>query len=148
MNNTRFHALDGLRGTAVTLVMIAHLAGSLVEGDDWIARVLYWPQALGWCGVDLFFVLSGFLITGILTAHREAPNYFAAFYAHRAFRIFPPLLLLLIIVLVVLPRLGLVTINPPTWPYWLFLPNLRLILDIGDVDYIGVTWSLGIEEQF
>jgi peptidoglycan/LPS O-acetylase OafA/YrhL len=148
MENSRFHALDGLRGTAVTLVMIAHLAPRLVEGDDWIARVLYWPQALGWCGVDLFFVLSGFLITGILTAHRQAPNYFLAFYAHRAFRIFPPLFLLLAIVLFVLPNFGLVKANPPTWPYWLFLPNLRLILDIGDIDYIGVTWSLGIEEQF
>ena len=148
MENSRFHALDGLRGTAVLLVMIAHLSSGISQGNDWLARIFYWPQALGWSGVDLFFVLSGFLITGILTAHRSASNYFSAFYAHRTLRIFPPLILLLVVVLIVLPQFGLVTINPPVWPYWLFLSNLRLVLDIGDIDYIGVTWSLGIEEQF
>lgn len=117
--------------------MIAHLSSGIIKGDDWLARIFYWPQALGWSGVDLFFVLSGFLITGILTAHRAAPNYFVAFYAHRTLRIFPPLILLLVTVLIVLPAFGLVTINPPVWPYWLFLSNLRMVSSASSLFAMG-----------
>jgi peptidoglycan/LPS O-acetylase OafA/YrhL len=144
----RFPALDGLRGLAAAWVILHHLAAPLTEGDGLIARVLYWPQVLGWAGVDLFFVLSGFLITGILTAERNAPNYFVAFYAHRALRIWPALILLFVIVLAVLPNLGLVELNRPIWPYLVFLSNLGLVLPVGEVKYLGVTWSLAIEEQF
>ncbi len=144
----RFPALDGLRGLAVVWVMIHHMASPLTQGDSLLARAFYWPQVLGWAGVDLFFVLSGFLITGILTAQRNAPNYFVAFYTHRALRIWPALILLFVIVMIVLPPLGLVTLNRPIWPYLVFLSNLGLILQVGDIEYIGTTWSLAVEEQF
>ena len=76
--------LDGIRGFAVGLVLLEHF---------W-PNVGYWRVALpftdiGWIGVDLFFVLSGFLITGILVDNVERPDYFRRFYVRRAFRIFP-----------------------------------------------------------
>src|SRR5579864_1670769 len=144
----RFPALDGLRGFAVIWVMLHHFGAELTQGHDAIGWLLYWPQRLGWAGVDLFFVLSGFLITGILREHRDAPNYFAAFYAHRTLRIFPALLLLLLLAIIILPRLGLAEAEPPIWPQFVFLSNFGLVMPIGDVEYGGVTWSLSIEEQF
>src|ERR1700687_4769637 len=83
----RIPELDGLRGMAILLVLVAHYfavpgtrAASLLNG--------YWFR-LGWTGVDLFFVLSGFLIGGILLEVRDSPNYFRTFYARRFFRIIP-----------------------------------------------------------
>src|SRR5665213_775139 len=83
----RIPELDGLRGMAILLVLVGHYfsvpgigAASLLNG--------YWFR-LGWTGVDLFFVLSGFLIGGILLGVRESPNYFKTFYARRFFRIIP-----------------------------------------------------------
>ena len=80
-------ALDGLRGVAILLV-IPHNADIFSNSAPWL-----WPIALlahaGWIGVQLFFVLSGFLITRNLLASRGAPHYFRTFYARRALRIFP-----------------------------------------------------------
>ena len=83
----RIPELDGLRGMAILLVLVGHYfavpgtgAASLLNG--------YWFR-LGWTGVDLFFVLSGFLIGGILLDVRDSPNYFKTFYARRFFRIIP-----------------------------------------------------------
>ena len=76
-------SLDGLRGLAILLVFFYHyLPRNLHNPLSWLASV-------GWTGVDLFFVLSGFLITGILYDTREAGNFFRAFYAQRALRLFP-----------------------------------------------------------
>ncbi len=144
----RFPALDGLRGIAALMVMFTHLGGVLVMDQSWLAQVLYWPQKFGEFGVDLFFVLSGFLITGILVGKREAPSYFLPFYWHRALRIFPLYFLLLAIVMIALPALGLLTLNDPIWPYFLFVSNLRIFFPVGATDYISVTWTLAMEEQF
>jgi peptidoglycan/LPS O-acetylase OafA/YrhL len=86
----RMPVLDGIRGIAVLLVMMFHF---------WIVAFLggagFWERAyddvagMGWIGVDLFFVLSGFLITGILYDSRELPHYFRVFYGRRTVRIFP-----------------------------------------------------------
>src|SRR6266576_4999757 len=81
-------SLDWLRGLAFLMVFFRHY------GDD-LACDQYWMKSAflicfgGWMGVDLFFVLSGFLITGILLDTRELPTYFTNFYARRALRIFP-----------------------------------------------------------
>ncbi|MGH0032246.1 MAG: acyltransferase family protein, partial [Myxococcota bacterium] len=79
-----------MRGLAILLVLVYHTNQlrpwtSTTIADDWLSRVL----EVGWCGVDLFFVLSGFLITGILWEAKEGAHYFRNFYARRTLRIFP-----------------------------------------------------------
>jgi peptidoglycan/LPS O-acetylase OafA/YrhL len=74
-------ALDGIRGLAILLVMISHF---LLRGFFSDERTFYIVQ-FGWIGVDLFFVLSGFLITGILLDNRSKPDYFRRFYRHLLF---------------------------------------------------------------
>ncbi len=83
----RIGALDGLRGTAILLVMFHHT--TLLQANVFPDRILAWSGGMAWCGVDLFFVLSGFLITGILYDTRTGQNYFRQFYARRTLRIFP-----------------------------------------------------------
>lgn len=146
-------ALDGLRGIAIILVIISHTTLYRPdEGlDSWIAAI----PLFGWIGVDLFFILSGYLITGILLDSRDSQNYYSTFFARRALRIFPLYYLLLFIGLVLLPlapALHRVIVGPypvpPTLPYWLYLTNFS-IADRGMVHgWLDVAWSLAIEEQF
>jgi peptidoglycan/LPS O-acetylase OafA/YrhL len=84
---TRIPELDGLRGIAILLVLFYHYV-SIPPGQI----STQFPQtifAIGWSGVDLFFVLSGFLIGGMLLDVRESPNYFKTFYGRRFYRIVP-----------------------------------------------------------
>jgi len=89
-------ALDGVRGLAVLGVMLFHFVTGIQAAPHpvpLINRLHLWqvwrlPYA-GWIGVDLFFVLSGFLITGILVDSKGAPGYFRRFYLRRVLRIFP-----------------------------------------------------------
>ena len=81
-------ALDGLRGVAVLMVLLFHFA-HLDRPGGAAQRWLLGATGAGWAGVDLFFVLSGFLITGILLDARGARGYFRAFYLRRVLRIFP-----------------------------------------------------------
>ena len=149
-------ALDGLRGIAIILVMLHHftLYRPTSGIDAWIAEVLFFC----WAGVDLFFVLSGFLITGILLDTRGSERYFTTFYARRTLRIFPLYYLVLFLALVVLPAFPALhsvlsgqddlTVLPPQWPYWLYLTNFS-IADRGFLHgWVDVAWSLAIEEQF
>ena len=96
-------ALDGLRGLAILLV-IPHNADIFSNSAPWL-----WPMAqlahAGWIGVQLFFVLSGFLITRNLLDTRHDENYFKVFYGRRVLRIFPLYFLTLFVGLVLLPRL-------------------------------------------
>jgi peptidoglycan/LPS O-acetylase OafA/YrhL len=149
-------ALDGLRGIAILLVMLHHFTHfpQTTGFDGPIGSVL----AFGWTGVDLFFVLSGFLITGILLETRGSERYFTTFYARRILRIFPLYYLVLFLALVVLPMFpaahAVVVAQdasvdlPPEWPFWLFLTNFSIV-DRGWVHgWVDVAWSLAIEEQF
>jgi peptidoglycan/LPS O-acetylase OafA/YrhL len=149
-------ALDGLRGIAIILVMLHHFTYYRPTSgiDEQIVSVLIFF----WTGVDLFFVLSGFLITGILLDTRGRERYFSNFYARRILRIFPLYYLILFLALVVLPvfpAVHTVLIGqdasvdlPPQWPYWLYLTNFS-IADRGWVHgWVDVAWSLAIEEQF
>src|SRR4051812_39872913 len=81
----RIPELDGLRGLAIAAVMCFHAALYFPVQAGTIRSLMLF----GWSGVDLFFVVSGFLIGGILVDHRESRNYFSAFYARRFFRIIP-----------------------------------------------------------
>ncbi len=146
--------LDGLRGIAIILVMLHHFTYLRPTSgiDAQIASVVFFF----WTGVDLFFVLSGFLITGILLDTRGSERYFTNFYARRVLRIFPLYYLVLVLAFVVMPMfpavnsvlLGGVDSPPRQWPYWFYLTNF-LIADDGWVHgWVDVGWSLAIEEQF
>ena len=82
--------LDGIRGMAILLVLMWHYVAAQVQTEPGSAAAYVLKlSSLTWAGVDLFFVLSGFLIGRILLENRTAPNYFKAFYTRRACRIFP-----------------------------------------------------------
>jgi peptidoglycan/LPS O-acetylase OafA/YrhL len=136
--------LQGLRGLAVLAVVIYHCHTRL-EGT-WISYASLW----GWAGVNLFFVLSGFLITSILIEARDKPHYFRNFYARRALRIWPVYFLLLAVCYAV-PEwfLGDTLAHQTHWKtlvaYALFVQNLRHTALPGT---LGPTWSLAIEEQY
>jgi peptidoglycan/LPS O-acetylase OafA/YrhL len=111
--------------------------------------------ALGWSGVDLFFVLSGFLITGILWDTRTAPDRARSFYSRRALRILPLYYGVLAAVFIVRPVLGiahrrddLVLASEQVW-YWTYLCDWRIAFDHPHGQtFLTHFWSLSIEEQF
>jgi peptidoglycan/LPS O-acetylase OafA/YrhL len=135
-------ALDGVRGLAVILVMAFHIWRSPVT-------------ALGWSGVDLFFVLSGYLITGILWDTRSLPGHGRAFYVRRALRILPLYYGVLVVVFIVRPLLGWshrlddVALRPEQIWYWTYLCDWRIALGHPRAfTFLTHFWSLSIEEQF
>jgi peptidoglycan/LPS O-acetylase OafA/YrhL len=145
--------LDGLRGIAILLVMIHHFTyyRPTAGVDALIGNVVFF----GWTGVDLFFVLSGFLITGTLLDARGSERYFTNFYARRVLRIFPLYYLVLLVAFVVLPKypalhpvLAGQAEVPPQWPYWWYLSNFSIANNGWVHGWVDVSWSLAIEEHF
>jgi peptidoglycan/LPS O-acetylase OafA/YrhL len=150
-------ALDGMRGLAVLAVMLCHFTAAGLPDTGTGHFVLSIFKA-GWGGVDLFFVLSGFLITGILYDVKQEPHYFRNFYARRFLRIFPLYYGFLIVFFWLIPL-----IHPFTpamqrvaarqgW-LWGYGANLLMAREghwIFDVDWLklGHFWTLAIEEQF
>jgi len=128
---------DGLRGVAVLLVFGYHVREA--SGTTWP-----WPLSIvgdfGWMGVDLFFVLSGFLITGILLRTRGRPGAWRAFVIRRALRILP------LYAVFCLGAFAIGGIATPWWTFPVFLQNWWLPYGAGQ--FVIVTWSLAIEEQF
>ncbi len=154
----RIPELDGVRGCAILLVLLWHYVADQIHAPLHTAagRV---AQVLGlcWSGVDLFFVLSGFLIAGILLDQREAPNYFRVFYIRRICRIFPLYFLLLGLFVILAatglgrdPRFHALFADPmPLWSYAAFVQNIFMGLrETSGAVWLGVTWSLAVEEQF
>ena len=137
-----------MRGIAILLV-IAHNQGSAFPSLH-LDRLF----ANGWLGVDLFFVLSGFLITGILVDTRQSPHYFRNFYIRRCLRIWPLYYSLLVFMFVLVPWLRpseahtVFDKSSPWWAYPLFLQNFLVRNPTGAAGLLAVTWSLAIEEQF
>jgi len=137
-------SLDGLRGIAIVMVFLFHCYPR--RAGDPIGLL----AGGGWAGVDLFFVLSGFLITGILYDTLGQRRYFLNFYARRALRLFPVYVVAVAIVLAVGPLCGLIY----TWwdvPFFLYASNI--VEDLGHHPQFGRldmyhVWSLGVEEQF
>lgn len=76
----RIPELDGLRGIAVCMVLLWHFTGSLIFDPRWLAHTVQFLTIFGRTGVDLFFVLSGYLIIGILIDYRDSPNVIQVFY--------------------------------------------------------------------
>ena len=140
-------ALDGVRGFAVLGVMATHLfAGAQLP------RYINLPLSMGVAGVDLFFVLSGFLITGILRDSLGDARYFRKFYVRRVLRIFP-LYYGLILLLLLLTRPLHIAWHGVQWSLLLYLQNTHILfpslLDFR-ARYINIDhlWSLAVEEQF
>lgn len=154
----RIPELDGLRGLAILLVIICHYVANAEH-----AALGYWPHHIlsaltaGWSGVDLFFVLSGFLIGGLLLDARDSPRFFRAFYLRRVLRILP--VYYLWIAIYVLLIAGALWVIPGRYaiaprdllqvPVQLFfLQNMQFGMPTFTWIWFVVTWSLAVEEQF
>lgn len=140
--------LDGIRGLAIVLVLLFHSA--VLSTSNVVQKVV----SSAWVGVDLFFVLSGFLITGILLDSRLKENRFRHFYARRFLRIFP--LYYATLILVFLTPVGLLIAGDlieqgrqqQGW-FWLHMQNWRCVLtNSWNFAPLNHFWSLAIEEQF
>lgn len=145
-------ALDGLRGVAILLVLFIHFGGQ-ASLPGFFHRLAY----MGWMGVDLFFVLSGFLISKILLESRSSPGYFKNFYIRRALRIFPLYYFILLVGVFALPPFlseaavktyldGSVSSAGYLFTYMtnfavIFIPGLTF-------GAFGHFWSLAVEEHF
>ncbi len=144
--------LDGVRGIAILAVMVMHfyIPAAVARPYGMLTRVIQ----QGTAGVDLFFVLSGFLITGILVSSRSALNYFQSFYVRRAVRILPLYVAVTAgffwVAVPLIQRHGKdLWIKPheQIW-YWLFLANWRHAFRYNNGAQLAHFWSLAIEEQF
>ena len=153
-------ALDGLRGVAILAVMLFHLITACGYGSDaWITRKIIGLAVSLWSGVDLFFTLSGFLITGILLRARDKRWYFTNFYVRRSLRIFPLYYGALIVIFLVLPHVvaidgaGVRRVYHAQGWLWGYSEDVAIFLsneDYFDPDWlwIGHFWSLAVEEHF
>src|SRR5215471_6016982 len=143
---TRLPQLDGLRGVAIILVILHN------QSLKYPSLHLEHLFANGWMGVDLFFVLSGFLITGILVDTKHSEGYLKNFYARRCLRIWPLYYSLLFFMFIVVPFVHplvgqtIFDRSSPCWAYPLFLQNFLVPPPAAGV--LSFTWSLAIEEQF
>ena len=153
-STVRIPVLDGIRGLASLLVVVYHYFAHI--GEFPYGTHLYYVQRVliaGWTGVDLFFVLSGFLITGILIDVRESASYYSTFYIRRICRLFPlyytVLLAYFALVAVFDPRSSLFANQLPWWPYLFYWQNFSMAAaqHLGAL-WLSGTWSLAIEEQF
>lgn len=143
-------ALDGLRGIAVLLVIFDHMCASM-QLEFGIYNKFMSLAHFGWSGVDLFFVLSGFLITGILYDAKPGPDYFKNFYARRALRIFPLYYLTLIAFIALFPVLQNLHLASRENPAWLFVYLTNFVMAFKGDHSFGVLdhfWSLAVEEHF
>lgn len=159
-NKNRWPELDGLRGAAILMVMLLHYLpqSRTHEGDFGLLYKFAQLFRLGWSGVDLFFVLSGFLIGGILLDVKSSPAYFRTFYIRRIHRILPIYYLWILLyagtgysIMRWGPYADAAGLGPlRVGVYFLFLQN---IVSLAPMSYFAQcfvlpTWSLAVEEQF
>jgi peptidoglycan/LPS O-acetylase OafA/YrhL len=142
----RIQELDGLRGIAVLAVLAQHYL-------NWLPAI---GSQNGWLGVDLFFILSGFLITSILINLRTKEHYFSTFYKRRALRIFPPYFLGIAVYLAVSIYFGK-TGSVNLWTQYIFYYTSLYVGQPQELDYavilpvrlgLVVLWSLSVEELY
>jgi len=161
LEEMRIPAFDGIRGIAIILVLMFHMRPSpeLTVATPAL-EMLISPL---WCGVDLFFVLSGFLITGILVDTKQHPRFFLNFYARRSVRILPLYFGVLIGLFLLLPLLARFHIpsiekvvageyytrlwDNQAW-LWFYVQNFIQARGEHQLPGLGHFWSLAIEEQF
>ena len=140
-----------MRALAVLAVIQLHYIVSTPFVGDLRVRLPAFESALsmGWCGVDFFFVISGFLIGGILIDRRNSSNLFQVFFTRRALRILPAYYLLLLI-LVFVPATAWTSKaqEVPLWAFFLFIQNFFTSFGLRAGGPFGPLWSIAIEEQF
>jgi peptidoglycan/LPS O-acetylase OafA/YrhL len=143
--------LDGLRGVAVLLTILLHY----VVRSNFYDNLGPMPVALFlnslWSGVDIFFVLSGFLIGGIIIDHGSATNFAGVFYLRRALRILPVALLTIAAAYLFVPFLDPTNLHQtrvPAYSYLLFINNYWTASGFRGYRPLDPLWSLAIEEQF
>lgn len=147
-------ALDAIRGLAIVLVTLYRFNEGPVDSSV-LGKTIFGFCSLGFRGVDLFFVLSGFLITGILHDAKEKPHYFRDFYMRRTLRIFPLYYATLLVTLIVLPRLlpsaadmFREAIDNQVW-LWIYGANVvQSWQDAWPLGRFNHFWSLAVEEHF
>jgi peptidoglycan/LPS O-acetylase OafA/YrhL len=152
-HESRVPVLDGLRGLAILLVLVHHgiYFTPANPTEETFVKVVGGWDAWGWIGVDLFFVLSGFLITNILLATRHRPGYFRNFYARRTLRIFPLYFLSLAIFFYLLPPVaGDITGVPANERLWFWTYTMNFYYGLANRIPIWMShfWSLCVEEHF
>jgi peptidoglycan/LPS O-acetylase OafA/YrhL len=151
--------LDGIRGLAVLLVFFHHsISAASLAVTMPVEKLLVSFIGAGWIGVDIFFALSGFLITGILLDSKGNTDYFLNFYARRTLRIFPLYYLFLALVFVVFaplvehlyaPNPSFLLLEQSQWWFWSYLQNWHFVkLGTGSTVPVTHLWSLAVEEQF
>jgi len=146
--------LDGIRGLAVLMVLIFHFVGQM-QPTNWVERAIVGVTKHGLLGVDLFFVLSGFLITGLLYEAHNRPHYLRNFYMRRLLRIFPLYYGVLALVFLVAPLIPLLQgatldslLDRQAWA-WLYGINIYLAgHEEWSFSYLNHFWSLAVEEHF
>ena len=153
----RIPELDGVRGIAISLVIVWHYFNCQLYSAEARSQVteLLRLTSWSWSGVDLFFVLSGFLIGGIIIDNCDSKNFLAVFYTRRALRIIPVYSLMLVSFFALRSTLNptryawLFAGNVPDWSYLTCTQNIVMAItkSFGG-NFLGITWSLGIEEQF
>ena len=146
--------LDGVRGIAILAVIVFHAV--VFDAHNRFELAVAMAAAFGWAGVDLFFVLSGFLITSILLKAREGPGYYRTFYVRRGLRIFPLYFGYCVVLFVVLPAIygwgtpkaAELTAAAP-W-YVTYMLNVRMAMFGAGAAVMSTAflWSLAVEEQF
>jgi peptidoglycan/LPS O-acetylase OafA/YrhL len=158
--NKRIKTIDGLRGLAVLFVVAFHLINNQISSNpnfhhNIVTKILTETTYFGWCGVDLFFVMSGFLISSILLSNRDSANFFKTFYIRRFSRIIPIYYLLLVIFFILKhtsiydPSAYIFKNDIPLPYYFLFLQNFAMTsVNHFGPEAITPTWSLAVEEQF
>lgn len=162
MNNLNYkYELDSVRGFAVLIVCIVHFytvnENVLLNSNYYLGLITFKMSSLGTKGVELFFILSGYLITRILLASKSSSHYFFNFYTRRFLRIFPLYYLVLFLCFIIYPIFYTVpaealNVIDNQWKLWAYISNTHFINYVmWDVDLFpnfGHFWSLSVEEHF
>ena len=148
----RIPPLDGVRGLAILVVLVHNAAWIAESGEHLLFKLVVALASTGWIGVQLFFVLSGFLITGILLDSKGKREFFRSFYIRRALRILPPYFFVVGLMVVLAATISWSpewsrAVLAHQWSYWFYVSNWIQPFNLG-IPGFSHLWSLAVEEQF